>query len=125
MFSINYFVSHRHNYAIVLGTCYRTLKCYLLVGAERGDGESVPVFGRLDDVLQVEGSIIFVCRRMRTVVFDSHFGAYVVEDIPSNAYSCFFATSLKCHYLFSIVEISKSMYIKSKYDLSGYMQYAL
>ena len=110
----------------MVGTCYQTLKCHLLLEAVWSDNEdTLPVFGRLEDVVQLEGNVIFVCRKMRTVAFNSHFGAYVVEDIPANAFSCFFASSLKCHYLFTTIKVSNKMYIKSKYDLSGYVQYAL
>jgi hypothetical protein len=115
----------RHSYATVLGTCYRVLKCYLFLASEECDGEVVPVFGRLEDVMQVQDDIIFVCRRMKTVAFDSYYGAFCVQDLQAECFSCFFAQSLKCHYLFNVTSIGSKMYIKSKFDLSGYLQYEL
>ena len=52
--------------------------------------EPVPIFGRLDDVLHVEGSIIFVCKQLKTDSFDSQFGAFQMKDIAGNAFRCFF-----------------------------------
>ena len=115
----------RHSYATVLGTCYRVLKCYLFLASEECDGEVVPVFRRLEDVMQVQDDIIFVCRRMKTVAFDSYYGAFCVQDLQAECFSCFFAQSLKCHYLFNVTSIGSKMYIKSKFDLSGYLQYEL
>ena len=97
-----------------------------MIGSERDVHEASPKFGLLEDILTFEDSnctgsdIIFVVKVLKTVCFAHHFGAYLVEWYPTNVYSCFYMSSLKCHYLFNCVRVTQNMFIKSKYDLSGY-----
>ena len=95
-------------------------KCHLLI---KNEEDELPIFGQLDDIITVQDSlesdVIFVVRLHTTARFVQHFNAYELHDI-SSTYLCFFSSCLKCHYLFSCVNIAGKTYVKSKYDLSGY-----
>ena len=86
---------------------------------EEEEGILVPFFGTLIDIISITCSadIIFIVRMYTTISYTRRFAAYHVEETGHNV--CFFAASLKCHYLFSCIKIAGKQYIKSKYDLSG------
>ena len=104
----------------VMGTLYRPKKCWLMVGS---DGDDLPTFGSLEEIVSFPNGckdFFFVLMLAKTLCFCSQFGAYKLK--PSQVhYFCIYATSLKCHHLFNCVTLSADYYIKSKYDLSGYL----
>jgi hypothetical protein len=111
----------RYNHAVIAGTTYRVDLCYLLVKSEKDDHENLPVFGRLNAVICLSGSkdIIFGVKVCRTVKYVQRFAAYEIQETADYMY--FFSASLKCHYLFNCSKIAYRYYIKSKYDLCGYL----
>ena len=113
--------SCRYNHAVIAGTTYRVDLCYLLVKSEKDDHENLPVFGRLNEVICLSGSkdIIFGVKVCRTVKYVQRFTAYEIQETADYMY--FFSASLKCHYLFNCSKIAYRYYIKSKYDLCGYL----
>lgn len=117
---------HRYTAVTICGTVYRSGKCWLLLNSPCNSMyPNLPTFGHLTHIVSLRGGgehIIFVCDVVRAITFDSHFGAYVLEKKSDELCPriCFYVSSLKCHYVFSVSRINKDLCIKSKYDLSGY-----
>ena len=124
---IPFHLTHRYTSVSICGTVYRSEKCWLSLNSTSNPiNPNLPTFGKLKHILSLQRAgdhVIFVCDVVRAVEFDPHFGAYVLEMESDEVYPeiCFYASSLKCHYLFSTFKLNDVLYIKSKYDLSGYM----
>ena len=106
---------YRLTSVVILGTQYKVKKCWLAVG----QGENLlPKFGFLIDIL-VYGNpmnVIFVCKLSKTIRYNCRFGAFEV-DVDNFQTVCFFATSLKFRYLFSLTNVDELCLIKSKYNI--------
>ena len=110
--------------ATIMGTVYKTEKCWLMIGTTELSFGTVPQFGLLYDILVYgpEPSILFVVLVMQTIAYNSILGAY--EILPLTEYKCFYRSSICCYYLFNAVrDCHGTMYIKPKYDLSVYCNY--
>ena len=103
----------------VLGTEYKP-GCWLMTGKTLTQlGTSLPTFGRLDDILVVEGDALFVINSVMTADFLHHYCGYLIS-VCQNLYLFMKPSQMKCHLRFNVQHTHVGLVLKPKTDLYAF-----